>query len=214
MFEGAPARAPLTSALENELSRATATTTAGAAVALTGVLLGSVLLGAWSGDDTAPLHPVSDTASAQLPLRQPTVAVTITARPTPVARAAAQGADPVPEPSAAARDADLADWLSTAGLPDPGTLDDGYVPWVPPTGALPDPSAAAPVTVPTPDPTAGTTPTPAPSGPVADFTISSFNVLGSSHTRGGARGKQSGVARMAGAVDLLAQHDVDVVGFQ
>ena len=77
-------------ALENELSRATATTTAGAAVALTGVLLGSVLLGAWGGDDTAPLHPVSDTASAQLPLRQPTVAVTITARPSPVARPAAQ----------------------------------------------------------------------------------------------------------------------------
>ena len=39
-------------------------------------------------------------------------------------------------------------------------------------------------------------------------------MLGSSHTRGGARGKQSGVTRMSGVVDLLAQHDVDVVGFQ
>jgi hypothetical protein len=201
------------------LSRATATTTAGAAVALTGVLLGSVLLGAWGGDDTAPLRPVSDSASAQLPLRQPTVAVTITARPSPVARRAATVAR---APSATARDADLAAWLATAGLPDPGSLDNGYVPWVPTTPLLDattdpvsDPGAEpTDPTVPTPDPTAGTTVPPTPSGPTADFTISSFNVLGSSHTRGGARGKQSGVTRMSGAVDLLAQHDVDVVGFQ
>ncbi len=48
----------------------------------------------------------------------------------------------------------------------------------------------------------------------ADFVISSFNVLGSSHTRGGARHKASGVARMAGVTELLSRHDVDVVGFQ
>lgn len=49
--------------------------------------------------------------------------------------------------------------------------------------------------------------------PVADFVISSFNVLGSSHTAGQG-GLGPGPARMRQAVNLLAHHGVDVVGFQ
>jgi hypothetical protein len=52
------------------------------------------------------------------------------------------------------------------------------------------------------------------SGPAAVFTVSSFNVLGASHTRNGGRGRAPGVVRVQGVVSLLARHDVDVVGFQ
>ena len=51
----------------------------------------------------------------------------------------------------------------------------------------------------------------------AEFTISSFNVLGSSHTSGGG-GKNarmaSGASRIRNAATLLNLHGVDVVGFQ
>jgi mRNA deadenylase 3'-5' endonuclease subunit Ccr4 len=46
-----------------------------------------------------------------------------------------------------------------------------------------------------------------------DFTISSFNVLGSSHTLDSAK-YTTGVERQAGVVKLLDRHHVDVVGFQ
>ena len=46
-----------------------------------------------------------------------------------------------------------------------------------------------------------------------DFTLASFNVLGSSHTRYSAR-YATGVERMRGVVRLLNRHAVDVVGFQ
>lgn len=49
--------------------------------------------------------------------------------------------------------------------------------------------------------------------PVADFVVSSFNVLGSSHTTGSG-GMAPGPARMRNAVALLGHHGVDVVGFQ
>jgi hypothetical protein len=49
--------------------------------------------------------------------------------------------------------------------------------------------------------------------PEADFVISSFNVLGSSHTAGRG-GMASGAQRMRQVVNLLAHHGVDVVGFQ
>lgn len=49
--------------------------------------------------------------------------------------------------------------------------------------------------------------------PEADFVISSFNVLGSSHTAGRG-GMASGTQRMRQVVNLLAHHGVDVVGFQ
>lgn len=48
------------------------------------------------------------------------------------------------------------------------------------------------------------------------FTLSSFNVLGSTHTEPGGRyaGMLSGVERIGLAVKLLDRHGVDVVGFQ
>jgi endonuclease/exonuclease/phosphatase family metal-dependent hydrolase len=59
------------------------------------------------------------------------------------------------------------------------------------------------------------TPTPAPP-PTLDFTISSFNVLGSNHTvRGGTHARwASGPVRAHWATALLLGHGVDVVGLQ
>ncbi len=52
--------------------------------------------------------------------------------------------------------------------------------------------------------------------PAASFRISSFNVLGSSHTSGGGKNARmaSGASRIRNAAVLLNQHGVDVVGFQ
>lgn len=57
---------------------------------------------------------------------------------------------------------------------------------------------------------------PAPPQKATDFVISSFNVLGSSHTVPGGEKPwmASGPARIHSAVQLLAAHKVDVVGFQ
>ncbi|MFN3430668.1 MAG: hypothetical protein ACK46X_12020, partial [Candidatus Sericytochromatia bacterium] len=51
---------------------------------------------------------------------------------------------------------------------------------------------------------------------MTDVVISSFNILGSSHTTAGGNkpGYASGPERMKDAVALLKQHDVDIVGFQ
>jgi hypothetical protein len=49
--------------------------------------------------------------------------------------------------------------------------------------------------------------------PVLKFTVATFNVLGSSHTKGRG-GKASGVQRLGGALQLLASHGISVVGFQ
>ena len=46
------------------------------------------------------------------------------------------------------------------------------------------------------------------------FTVTSFNVLGASHTAGGKRSFGSGAARMRSTVDLLRYHDVSVAGLQ
>ncbi|MFP5502030.1 MAG: endonuclease/exonuclease/phosphatase family protein, partial [Candidatus Sericytochromatia bacterium] len=46
------------------------------------------------------------------------------------------------------------------------------------------------------------------------FVVSSFNVLGSSHTVGGKGGYASGVARIRQVADLIRAKGVDVVGFQ
>lgn len=68
--------------------------------------------------------------------------------------------------------------------------------------------------------------TPTPSGPVtpptpssgkgSDFVVSSFNVLGSSHTKAGGEKPWmgSGPERVRNVATLLRQHHVDVVGFQ
>lgn len=51
-------------------------------------------------------------------------------------------------------------------------------------------------------------------GEPTTFTLSSFNVLGSTHTMGPNSRYASGVERMALAIKLLDRHGVDVVGFQ
>lgn len=62
--------------------------------------------------------------------------------------------------------------------------------------------------------------TPAENNPASngslEFDLSSFNVLGSSHSAGGGTKSQmaSGVTRIRWAASLLARHGVDVVGFQ
>ena len=52
--------------------------------------------------------------------------------------------------------------------------------------------------------------------PSLEFTLSSFNVLGASHTRGrGARpGYASGAVRIGWTAELLRRHSADVIGFQ
>ena len=47
-----------------------------------------------------------------------------------------------------------------------------------------------------------------------DIVVSSFNVLGTSHTRNGARGFAPGATRAQWAAQLIASHDVDIVGLQ
>jgi hypothetical protein len=64
-----------------------------------------------------------------------------------------------------------------------------------------------------PSPTPPPSPAPGPQADSTDFTIASFNVLGSSHTRRPG-GYASGVRRTKGVVQLLDKHDVDVVGLQ
>jgi cytoskeletal protein CcmA (bactofilin family) len=71
----------------------------------------------------------------------------------------------------------------------------------------PPPSASVEPDVPTP---------PVRGGDPLAFTISSFNVLGSSHTGGSGKrpGMSSGPVRANGAAELVARHGADVVGFQ
>ena len=47
-----------------------------------------------------------------------------------------------------------------------------------------------------------------------DIVVSSFNVLGTSHTRNGARGFAPGATRAQWAAQLITSHDVDIVGLQ
>ena len=52
--------------------------------------------------------------------------------------------------------------------------------------------------------------------PIADFRMATFNLLGASHTGGKGKdpGRASGSARMGGALELIRQSQVSVVGFQ
>ncbi|MFN3431080.1 MAG: endonuclease/exonuclease/phosphatase family protein [Candidatus Sericytochromatia bacterium] len=75
--------------------------------------------------------------------------------------------------------------------------------------------APSPTPSPTPNPQQPNQPKP-PKG-TTEFVISSFNVLGSSHTvpgRSERPGMATGVQRIRQAAQLLDQHKVDVVGFQ
>lgn len=96
---------------------------------------------------------------------------------------------------------------------------------VPTESAPPPPSqqVAQPVVLsdkPEPKPKPESDPKPERKKPVlpapAELVISSFNVLGSSHTDGGGKrgGMASGVVRIRRVAALLGQHGVDVAGFQ
>ena len=63
---------------------------------------------------------------------------------------------------------------------------------------------------------AATRPRPIALPPIARFNMASFNLLGSSHTGKGGHspGLASGAQRMNGALRILAQHQISVVGFQ
>jgi hypothetical protein len=76
--------------------------------------------------------------------------------------------------------------------------------------AMPTPSGTT-----RPKPTPAQTATPEPP-PVLDFVISSFNVLGSSHTSASGKSPEmaSGRTRAGRAADLVRRHGSDVVGFQ
>lgn len=78
--------------------------------------------------------------------------------------------------------------------------------WVPP----------APTPGPAPSPTQPPAAPPPSNGRSTQFTISSFNVLGSSHTRPGGNkpGMDSGVVRIRRAAELLKQHSVEIAGMQ
>ena len=81
-----------------------------------------------------------------------------------------------------------------------------------PTSHVPAKVAPLPTRVPT---TGRPTPTPSPP-PELDFRLTTFNVLGASHTtrRGSSPGYASGRERADGVVALLARHGSDVAGFQ
>lgn len=50
--------------------------------------------------------------------------------------------------------------------------------------------------------------------PVATFRISSFNILGTSHTRGKNSSRASGTTRAARASSYVLENDIDLIGFQ
>jgi hypothetical protein len=119
--------------------------------------------------------------------------------------------------SAARRDADLAAWLQAHGITST-TYDSAGQAWSR-VGRDDSPSATSAATTPTGADAGGSPRGSASSGGSTtsagvDFGLASFNVLGASHTRNGARGRASGVVRIRWAAQLLARHDVDVVGFQ
>jgi hypothetical protein len=59
-------------------------------------------------------------------------------------------------------------------------------------------------------------PAPVPLPPVATWRMATFNLLGAAHTGGHGKdpGRPSGTRRMQGALQIIAQHQVSVVGFQ
>jgi len=63
---------------------------------------------------------------------------------------------------------------------------------------------------------AATRPKPIALPPVATFTMASFNLLGSSHSKHGDSAPRfgTGTSRLNGALQILAQHQISVVGFQ
>lgn len=186
--------------------------------ALSTTLVVATLAGFVVGTGNNHEQPARASAAVAVPtlsLRVPEAAVTMTARPRPQATpvtgtAAGIGtarslADPTP-PSAPERDRELAALVAASRQ------------------AVSAYRLAARAPVPTPDPVPVAAPPPALVAPSpaavststasADFVLSTFNVLGNSHTLHGGRGRASGVTRIHGAAALLTRHDVDVAGFQ
>jgi hypothetical protein len=92
-----------------------------------------------------------------------------------------------------------------------------------PTRVPPEPRPTPTSPAPTPPATSAAPAVPAaPPEPVVpatlDFTLSSFNVLGGSHTAGSGKGKKAAMApgsvRARWAAELLRRHDAEVIGFQ
>jgi hypothetical protein len=182
------------------------------------VLLVATLTGFAVGmgsEQPAHTRSASSALSTALPLRVPEVEVTITARATPTPSPAASPSL-APE-SAAQRDRELALVAARAGsaVDGAGSMSTPMaVPTLVPDAAATDPAQADPAPA-TPTTVASTTPSAAtPATSTADFVLSSFNVLGASHTRNGGRGRATGAVRIKGAAALLSRHAVDVAGFQ
>jgi len=208
---------PLASLARTRLTAVTAVTSTALVVT---AAAGYALLGA------GPAAPARASAVVRtspvrtaLPLRVPEVAVTMTARPTARSTPASGSTTAAPRatprkrmPSAAERDRELAAVAARSGTSTgAGTGAAG----VPATGATvaADAAGAAGTGTGT-DAGTGAGTAPAASTRSTDFVLSSFNVLGASHTRHGGRGRAPGVVRIRGAAELLARHDVDVAGFQ
>jgi hypothetical protein len=123
------------------------------------------------------------------PTPTPVVAATPKARPKPARQLAAQLPAQVPVPLPDTSFSSTADGTDPSATTDPTTT---------------DPTTTAPATTTT------------QSGAGTQFTMATFNLLGSSHTAKGGHspGMASGVQRMPGALQILAQHQVSVAGFQ
>ena len=206
------------------------TLTAGLSSVLVVCAVAGFVVGAGS-DRTVPTASTTTSGSAALPLWVPDPTPTMTARPATqhaaTQRPAASTPTPTPTttrpPTDAERDRELAAWLASSGAAYAG-VDNTVAGDLPSAVPPPDVAATAAPAGGTADGTStGTAPTSVPSGSggstsggqrSAEFVMSSFNVLGSSHTRNGARGRAPGVVRIRGAAQLLTQHDVGVAGFQ
>ncbi len=183
-----------------------------ASVALVGVASGAGYIATW---DTTPASTIRPASAARPPVLAPgphgygnaTPMPSPTASPTPVA---------APRKKARARRVQQLIPSVTGGT----NLGAASLPLPTSTAAPLDP---APTTTGTGTGTAtgtgtetgtgSTSPSQATGTGVADFTMATFNLLGSSHTLGGSK-RASGPARMNGALQILDQHQVSVVGLQ
>ncbi len=113
---------------------------------------------------------------------------------------AASGAKPSASPSASATPTPVVKPSATPSAEETYTGTVGKAQERKPVDVNPAPARPRPVALP----------------PVTQFRMATFNLLGASHTggKGKARGKASGASRMSGALALIAQHQVSVVGFQ
>lgn len=188
-----------------------------ASVALVGVASGAGYIATWDTTPATTIRPASAERAPVLapglhgygnatPMPSPTVSPTTAAVPAtkPRARRVAQ-LTPLPPGGVAPGGGGL-----LASSPDP--LD--------PTFAGPTTTGPTTTGPTTPGPTTGTSTSTSPTSPtqatgmgVAEFTMATFNLLGSSHTKGRSN-RASGPVRMNGALQILGEHQVTVAGLQ